>query len=459
MLHDKCAVFGIFGHEKAAELTKDGLYMLQHRGQENSGICSTDGEKIYLHVAKGLVRNVFTSEAISTLIGHAAIGHNLYSTSEPRIEENAQPHTVVSKKGIELTGACNGSLPFYNDLRERLIQAGYQLKSYSDNEAILTLIALYLDEGNNMQSAIRMMMYDLIDAAYSLVILTKNELWAVRDWRGFRPLILGRLGTAYVIASETCAFDIMGATYIRDIFPGEITRINQEGERGFREERDIQYSFCGFEHIYIARPDSLVFGFPVLTVRRRLGAKLWELYPVEADMVISVPDSANEAALGLAEASRIPFQIGLVRHHNTTREFTLPNQEIRDVESKYKHNPNKWVVNGKRIIVVDDSIVRGTASRKIIRMLRNAGAQKIHFRVSAVKIISPCFMGVDTPTKQELPGSHMSDQEICSSIEADTLGYMTLEGLRECLPDGKKYCDACFTGKYPIKIPENKLAG
>ncbi len=457
---DECAVTGIYGHPQASELTSLSLHMLQHRGQEGSGIISSDGSNFYSHKRAGLVRQIFLPDVLNSLPGMAAIGHNRYSTCGPQTAVNLQPHLVTAKNGTVLAGCSNGDLPGYKELRARLDSAGYQLASENDGEAIVTLIASYLDRGNDMLNAIQRTMEDLEEGAYSYLVLTNNELWAFRDPRGFRPFALGRLGEAYVLASETCAFDLLGASYIRDVFPGQIIRINAQGERSFSYQKDgsrHKPSHCEFEYIYFARPDSVVFGTSVSSVRRKLGAKLYELHPVDADIVADVPDSSTIHALGFSEASGIRFDRAITRHHYALRQFIQPDQKIRDVEAKYKHNPDQAVVKGKRIILVEDSIVRGTTARKLVRMLRIAGAKEIHYRVASPPIISPCFMGIDTPTREELIASSKTIEEIRDFIEADSLAYLTVEAMHDCLPEKDKYCSACFTGKYPIHIPDHKL--
>jgi len=455
-------MFGIYGNPKAAALTVDGNYMQQHRGQEASGIVTLDNGQFFVHKGIGLVREIFSKEILTGLPGQIAIGSNLYSTNNAGGDENIQPFIIESKKSIKIAGCIDGDLPFYEELRQCLKdEFDYDLVSNHPGEAVVALVAMYLDQGNDELTAIKKTMEKFKGGACSGVFIINGALWAVRDAFGFRPLALGRLGEAYVIVSETCAFDIMGASYIRDVEPGQIVRINQEGERSFSGQASEETAFCGFEYIYFARPDSMVFGHPVSVIRKKIGAKLWELYPVEADLVISIPDSANQHAIGLAHASDIRYDEGLIRSHYVGREFIEPDQDKREDVQKYKHNPVRGILRGKRVIVVDDSIVRGTASRKLVRMLRIAGAKEIHMRIGSPRIYYPCFFGVDTPTRKELAANIWPDQEdFRQYIEADSVEHIPLEALYDCLPGGgRRYCSACFTGEYSCaeRIPPEKL--
>lgn len=484
-LRDKCGIAAVFGFENAAELCMKMLHMLQHRGPEASGIATEN----VIHKSLGLVRDIFTPSVLEKLIGRMAIGHNRYSTCGENDLKSAYPHEYTSKGGIKIVGVSNGDIPRYRYLRERLLTAGYPLVTHNDCEATVALLAYYLDQGFEVSAAIKELMLDpdLDGAAYSAVFIIDGVLWVFRDPYGVRPLSLGRYQDGYVVASETLAFKVIGATFIRDIFPGEICMISDEGERGSPGVgRDRNYH-CVFEWIYFARPDSVVFGHSVSDRRKIFGAKLWELYreriipglaeiddvgdPAQRQMelakkleeyvVIAVPDSANSSAKGFSRASGIEMDFGLVRSHYEGRGFMPPKQEKREKVVAYKYNPDEAVVRGKRVIVIDDSIVRSTTSRKLVRMLRNAGALEVIVLIGSPPIIWPCFLGVDTPTKRELVASSMSVDEIRHEIEADILFYLTIEGLCECLPEnGANFCLGCFNKSYPAldKIPAEKFA-
>lgn len=452
MVNDKCGVFGIFGNAKAAELTYFGLYALQHRGQESAGIVTTNRDKIHLHKGMGQVSEVFAEQEImSRLTGKIAIGHTRYSTTGASSLINIQPF-IITNRSRYLAIAHNGNLTNALELRTRLDASGSIFQTTSDTEIILHLAA---------KSKKRTRIERICDAlstirgAFSLLFLTEDSIIAARDPLGFRPLCLGKFRSAHVVASETCAFDLIGARYVRDIEPGEVLEISEKGLKSYFPVKPRKHAFCIFEYIYFSRPDSKVFGENVDKIRRRLGRQLAREHPVEADIVIGIPDSANTATLGYAEESGIRFEIGLIRNHYVGRTFIDPQQKIRDLDVKVKFNPVKGVLKGRRIIVVDDSIVRGTTSKKLVSLIRDAGAKEIHFRVSSPPIISPCFFGIDMPTRQELIASTMSVEKIEKYLEVDSLRYLSLEGMLSIssLPD-TSFCASCFSGKYPIKTPE-----
>jgi amidophosphoribosyltransferase len=451
VVHDKCGVFAVFRHARAAELAYLGLYALQHRGQESVGIVSSDGGVFHLHKAMGEVPEVFSRpETIAKLVGDVAIGHNRYSTTGASSLINIQPF-LITNRSSNLAVAHNGNLTNALELKKNLDSKGSIFQTTSDTEVILHLAAVSkkttrLDRICDALSKCK--------GAYSLVFLTEDSVIAARDPQGFRPLALGKLGATWVVASETCAFDIIGAKYVRDVAPGEVLEISDKGLKSTYPIRSTKQAFCIFEYIYFSRPDSKVFGENVDKVRRRLGRALAEEHPVEADIVIGIPDSANTATLGFSEASGIRYEIGLIRNHYVGRTFIDPHQKIRDLDVKLKFNPVKGVLRGRRVVVVDDSIVRGTTSKKLVKMIREAGAKEIHFRVSSPPIISPCFFGIDMPTKKELIGANMTVAEIEKYLEVDSLRYLSLDNMLSMpsLPNST-FCHGCFSGKYPIKVP------
>lgn len=453
LIQEDCGVFGIFGAKKAAELTYLGLYSLQHRGQEGVGIASSNGERLCLHKGMGLVNDVFSQkEILSGLKGEIAIGHNRYSTTGSSFLVNVQP-LLINYKGGELAVAHNGNLTNSSSLRQSMEKKGSIFQTTSDSEIVLHLIAR-----SNKTTAIDMVKEALLQlkGAFSLVFLTSNSIIAARDPRGFRPLSLGRLKDAWVVASETCAFDIIGAEYQRDVLPGEVILINKNGIKSYFPFKKTKEAFCIFEFIYFARPDSMIYGENVDKIRRRLGKQLAKEQPADADIVMSVPDSSNTATLGYSEESGIKYDFGLIRNHYIGRTFIHPDQKIRDLDARIKYNPVKGVLKGKRVVIVDDSIVRGTTSRKLVKMIKNAGARQIHFRVSSPPIISPCFYGIDMPTKKELIASSKSVEEIRQHLGVESLGYLSLEGMLSIhsLPKNN-FCTACFSGKYPTKVEMN----
>jgi len=451
--HEECGVFGIFGHADAANLTYLGLYALQHRGQESAGIVSSDGKKLYSEKSMGLVADIFTEDRIKKLPGHAAIGHNRYSTTGDSVSINIQPILVNFAMG-GLAIAHNGNLVNAGILKAELEAYGSIFQSTMDSEVIIHLIA---------QSRLSNLNERIVDAlqhvqgAYSLLLLAEDKLIGVRDPHGFRPLVLGEVGGAYVLASETCALDLIEATYIREIEPGEMVVINGSGIQSTFPFKRAAPSHCIFEFIYFARPDSYVFGQNVYSIRKEFGRQLARETGVQADVVIPVPDSGVPAALGYAEEAGIPFGLGLIRNHYVGRTFIEPRQAIRHFGVKIKLNPVRDVLKGKRVVVVDDSIVRGTTSKKIIKMIRNAGASEIHMRISSPPTMFPCYYGIDTPTRQELIASSHNIEEIRKYITADTLGYITLDGVRKVVDRPINYCVACFCGDYPVPFPGEKM--
>ena len=450
---EQCALFGIHGVDDAAQLAYLGLYSLQHRGQESSGIVTSDGERIFEHRDLGLVSKVYNREILAGLKGRMAIGHNRYSTMGLSSVANIQPLLVDCKVG-KIAVAHNGNLVNAVGLRRRMELEGSIFRSTTDSEVILHLIAR--SNRSTLEEAI-MEALGQVQGAFSLVFLTKGALIAARDTRGFRPLCLGRLDDAYVVASESCAFDLIGAMYLREIAPGEICALGPGGPRFMRfaepEERLLQ---CIFEFIYFSRPDSRVFGENVDKVRRRLGRRLAEESPAEADIVIAVPDSSNTIALGFSERANVPFELGLIRNHYVGRTFIQPRQSMRDWDVRIKFNPVRGVLKGKRIIVVDDSIVRGSTMRKLVSMLRQAGADKIHLRIGSPPITHSCYYGIDTPTRGELIASSHTVDQIGEYLGVDSLHYLSIEGLLSCVENPDRFCTACFSGNYPI-LPDGCL--
>jgi amidophosphoribosyltransferase len=447
--HDHCGVFGIFGHAEAAKMTYLGLYALQHRGQESAGIASTDGANVHVHKAMGHVQEIFTPEVISQLPGAAAMGHTRYSTAGDTVLMNAQPVVIDCNKG-KLALGHNGNLTNALEVRRRLEHRGSIFQSTSDTEVIVHLIAR--SAARNLSGAIADAL-NQVEGAYSLLLLTRDEIYAIRDPRGFRPLNLGRLDGAWVVASETCAFDLIDAEYVREVEPGEMVRISRSGVESIRFAAEKPHQYCIFEHVYFSRPDSLVFGRPVNQSRERLGRLLAREHPVEADIVTPVPDSGTPAAVGYAAESGIPFRMALIRNHYIGRTFIEPVQAIRDFGVKLKLNPVRRMLEGQRVVLVDDSIVRGTTSRKIVRLVREAGATEVHVRISCPPTISPCYYGVDTPRREELIAAQKPIEDIRRFLGADSLGYLSLASLRAAVEDTEgKFCTSCYTGSYPIEL-------
>jgi len=452
--NEECGVFGILGDPEAAHLAYLGLHALQHRGQEGAGIACSDGSLIRAARGRGLVHDVFGGAQLATLTGTLAVGHNRYSTAGDDTLRNIQPFVVRYQDG-QIAIAHNGNLVNANALREELEARGSIFTATSDTEVILHLIA------TSTQSTIINRLVDAlsrVQGAWSLLLATESTLVAVRDPHGFRPLVLGRRGPAWVVTSETCALDLIGATFVREVQPGEMVIIDpREGLTSLRPFPRKPRRACVFEHIYFARPDSIVFGRSVYEMRVQLGRMLARAQPVDADVVVPVPDSGVPGALGYSQESGIPYQLGLLRSHYVGRTFIEPSQQIRDFGVKLKLSPVRSVLEGRRVIVVDDSIVRGTTSRKIVRLLRHAGAREVHVRVTAPPTTGSCFYGIDTPNRDELIAARMDIEAIRAWLEADSLGYLPLETLREAEGEDRgRYCDACFSGDYPIEIrPES----
>ena len=465
-LREECGVFGVFGHEEAAKLAALGLHALQHRGQEAAGVITFDGARFAQERRLGLVGDKFTrEEIIERLAGHAAVGHVRYSTSGGTLNRNIQPLFADLEAG-GFAVAHNGNLTNALTLRRELVSNGAIFQSTADTEVIVHLTAradksLTLPE--RLASALKR-----LQGAYSLVTLSKEGLIGVRDPYGVRPLVLGRLpaaaGGAYVFASESCAFDIIGAEFIRDVKPGEMVIVNGEGLKSlfpFQDVSSAKSKFCVFEYVYFARPDSMIEGLNVYGVRKRIGQELAREAPAAADMVIPVPDSGNPAAMGFAEVSGVPFETGIIRNHYVGRTFIEPSQQIRDLGVKLKHNANHNLIAGKRVILVDDSVVRGTTSRKIVEMIRAAGATEVHLRIASPPTKHSCFYGVDTPDEDQLLASRMNNEEMRVFIGADSLAFISLDGLYRATNHPARnnqepqYCDACFSGDYPIPLTDN----
>ena len=452
--HDECGVFGVFGHPEAANLTYLGLYALQHRGQESAGIVASTGGDLNLHRAMGEVEEIFQPSVLAKLPGSSAIGHTRYSTAGDKALLNAQPIMIDCNKG-KIALAHNGNLTNALEWRRKLEHRGSIFQSNSDTEVIVHLIAR--SQARNFSAALGDAL-NLVEGAYSLLVLTPEELYAVRDPRGFRPLALGKIATAdgseaWAVASETCAFDLMNAEYVRDVEPGEMLRISRSGIESIRFSPPKPHQFCIFEHVYFSRPDSTVFGRSVNESREMLGRLLAREHPVEADMIVPIPDSGVPAAIGYSLESKIPFRMGLIRNHYIGRTFIEPSQAIRNFGVKLKLNPVRNLVAGQRVVLVDDSIVRGTTSRKLVRLMREAGAKEVHMRISCPPTISPCYYGVDTPTKEELIASSNTPEQICKYLGADSLGYLSLPGLKQAVNDkDAEFCTSCYTGVYPTDL-------
>jgi amidophosphoribosyltransferase len=449
--HEECGVVGVHGHPEAATLAYLALYALQHRGQESAGIVASNGEALISHRGMGHVAEIFDQEILARLRGSLAIGHNRYSTQGSTVLKNCQPFVVEWAHGA-LAIAHNGNLVNADELRAKLEARGSIFQSTVDSEVIVHLIAASTE--NTLTDRI-------IDAlgqvrgAYSLVFLTEDRIIAARDPSGFRPLVLGRIGDAVVIASETCALDLVDATYEREIEPGEIVTVSARGVESVHPFRPQERRHCVFEYIYFARPDSRVFGRNVYEVRKELGRQLAREAPVPADIVIAVPDSGVPAAIGYAEQAGLPYEMGLIRNHYVGRTFIEPSSSIRHFGVKVKLNALREVLAGRRVIVVDDSIVRGTTSRKLVHMIRQAGAREVHVRISSPPTTHPCFYGIDTPTREELIASAHSVAEIRDYLGADSLAYLSVEGMYRFTRSPATFCDACFTGQYPIPPAED----
>ncbi|GEO24533.1 amidophosphoribosyltransferase [Alicyclobacillus acidoterrestris] len=455
---EECGVFGIYGHPQAAPLTYYGLVALQHRGQEAAGIATTDGTNMYSHKGLGLLADVFKHGELEGLSGHAAIGHVRYSTAGANTLQNAQPITLNTHARNFAIGH-NGNLVNAKWLRIRLEQEGSLFQTTTDTEVIAHLIAKAgaQDLTEAVASAVQQ-----IQGGFSVVILGNDELIAARDPLGLRPMVLGQLSDAYVVASESCALDTIGAEFIRDIEPGEMICIDAQGLHASRFATRRARKMCTFEHVYFARPDSDVDGWNVHAVRKRLGRILAEQYPADGDIVIGVPDSSVSAAAGYAEASGLPLETGLIKNRYIARTFIQPSQELRDVGVRLKLNAVRSIVEGKRVVLIDDSIVRGTTSRRIVRLLRSAGAREVHVRISSPPYVSPCHYGIDTASEGQLIAANNTVQEICELIEADSLHFLTVDDLMAGFGfvkgDAVPFCNACFTRNYPTALIDQSLS-
>lgn len=453
--HDECGVFGIWNHPQASRLAYLGLYAIQHRGQESAGIVTREGQSHHIKTGLGLVAEVFDDKALNELPGDAAIGHVRYSTTGISNLSNVQPLSAQLYNG-PIAIAHNGNIVNASPLKSELKSQGAIFQGTNDTEVVLHLVARH--PSNNLLECFKAAL-EKLDGSYSVAFLSHDALFAARDPYGFRPLVLGQMDEGYngkptyVVASETCAFDLIGARYVREIQPGEIFWVDETGEHSVMLDRTAQKAQCVFEHVYFSRPDSVVFGESVYETRKRAGAVLSRENPVEVDMIIPVPDSGVPAAIGYSNASGVPFELGIIRNHYIGRTFIQPQQAIRDFGVKIKLNPQAAVLKGKRVVVVDDSLVRGTTSRKIVGLVRAAGAKEVHLRIAAPPTMGPCYYGVDTPEKNQLIAANQSLESIRQFVGADSLGYLSLEGLKEAVRGEKGgYCAACFDGKYPTPL-------
>jgi amidophosphoribosyltransferase len=453
-LREHCGIFGVFGHSEAANLTYLGLHALQHRGQESAGIVVSDGQEVREHRAMGLVADVFGEKIVRELKGSSAIGHVRYSTAGDSDPANAQPFTARWSGGV-LAIAHNGNLVNADALRAELMEMGALFQSTSDTEAILHLVAR--SRGADLAARIGEGL-KRVQGAYSLLFLTERAIVGVRDPWGLRPLVLGRLKGAYVLASETCALDLIEAEFLREVEPGEVIVIDADGLHSTRPLPPAPTARCVFELIYFSRPDSMMFGRSVHEVRKEFGRQLALEHPADVDLVIPVPDSGTPAALGFSQQSKVPFDFGLIRSHYVGRTFIEPQQSIRHFGVKLKLSAVAPLLRGKRIAVVDDSIVRGTTSRKIVTILRAAGAREVHVRISSPPTAWPCYYGIDTPRREELIAASHSRDEIAKYLAADSLGYLSLKGVAAAVGDFSSWCDACFSGRYPIDFSAGKAA-
>jgi amidophosphoribosyltransferase len=447
-LHEECGLFGIYGHEHAAHLTYLGLYALQHRGQESAGIVAYDGKKTFEHKGMGLVSQVFKEEELEGLSGHIAIGHNRYSTTGQSRTANIQPLVVDCRAG-KIALAHNGNLVNALEKRRKMERDGSIFGTTLDSEVILHLMARSQEDDPEEMIVGAL---EQVQGAFSLLLLVSGKLIGVRDPYGFRPLCLGMLDGSYILSSESCALDIIGAEYVRDVEPGELVIIDEGGIRSKTLGKAPKQAKCIFEFIYFSRPDSVVFGENVDKIRRKLGVVLAKHHPADADMVISVPDSSNTSSLGFAQESRIPFELGLIRNHYIGRTFIQPKQTLRDGNVRIKFNPVRGVLKNKRVVVVDDSIVRGSTMRKLVKMLKRAGAREVHLRICSPPIMFPCFYGIDTPEREELIASTHTIEQIRIYLGADSLEYLTVEELMCTVDDPEHFCYACFNGEYAIPL-------
>jgi len=444
---EECGVCGVFGHPDAAKLTYFGLYALQHRGQESAGIVASDGTTVNAHKAMGLVPEVFSERTLQTLKGHLSVGHVRYSTTGESSIVNAQPFTATHQ-GCSLSVAHNGNLVNIRELRSQLEQQGSIFQSTMDSEVVVHLLARHADLG--LEQAITETLAR-IKGAYSMLLMTQDTLIALRDPNGFRPLCLGQLNGSYIVASETCALDLVEAQYIRDIEPGEVLFINKDGLKSFKPHPAERHSFCIFEQVYFARPDSDIFGINVYQSRKRMGEILARECKIDADFVMPFPDSGNYAAIGFSQASGIPLEMGVIRNHYVGRTFIQPTQSMRDFSVRVKLNPVRSFLQGKRVIIMEDSIIRGTTGRSRVNSLRAAGVKEVHMLISCPPTRFPCYYGIDFPSGGELIASSKSVEEIRQSLGLDSLYYLSIDGLVEAVGgNAQSYCLACYTGDYPI---------
>lgn len=454
-LKEECGIFGIFGDDEASTLTQLGLFAMQHRGQEACGIVSCDNGELHQHREIGLVADVLNETVLRKLTGTSAIGHTRYSTAGKNTLDEVQPFSVTCQHG-QIAVCHNGNLPFAEARRRELERDGAIFSSTSDTETILHGIAR--TQAKDAVGAVTKVLQNT-EGAFSLLFLTPQALIAVRDPRGFRPLVLGKYKDAWCVASETCAFDLMDAEYIREVEPGEVIIVDADGMRSSMPFEKKAVSVCTFEHVYFSRPDSIIYGRSVNESRHKMGKRLAEEHPVDADLVVPVPDSGVAAAIGYAHWSGINFRQAIIRNHYVGRTFIEPSQSIRSFGVRLKLNPIKDLINGNRIILVDDSIVRGTTSKKIVEMVRDAGAREVHMRISCPPTAHSCYYGVDTPHRQDLIASRMTVEDIRQYIGVDTLGYLSLEGMLEAIGlDTGSTCSACWTGKYPTLIANGQSA-
>ncbi|MBF0911413.1 MAG: amidophosphoribosyltransferase [Atopobiaceae bacterium] len=456
-LHEECGVFGVWAPNRdVARLTYFALHALQHRGQDSAGIAVGDGQTVLIRKDTGLVTEVFNNDDLNAMPGKVAVGHCRYGTAGAKGWESAQPH-ISSIDQTLIALAHNGTLVNFDSLREELSSRQISFRSHTDSEVAAQLIGYFTRRTHRLRSGISSTM-KLIEGGFAMVLIRENALYAFRDPNGIRPLVLGHLGAEdennWVVASETCALDIVGATFVREVAPGEIIRITDDGLSSERGIESHNQSDCLFEQVYFSRPDSIIGGRSVYAIRHQMGRQLAKETSVEADLVIGVPDSGVPAAEGFAEELKIPFGTGLIKNRYVARTFIQPTQQLRELGVRLKLNALSDVVAGKRIVMVDDSVVRGTTSKQIVQLLRDAGATEVHVRSASPKVVWPCFYGIDTADQDQLIAANMSTEKICSFIGADSLGFLTLDGLMSCVPS-RGYCDACFSGNYPVEIPQD----
>jgi len=451
--HDECGVVGIFDNPEAANLAYLGLYSLQHRGQESAGIVASREGKLHLEVGMGKVAEVFNDDRLERLHGHMALGHNRYSTAGDSTLHNAQPCLINYSEG-SLALAHNGNLVNAQSIRQELVSKGAIFQSTNDSEVIVHLMAQAKNESFADRAATALKQ---VKGAFSLLLMTENEMIAARDPNGFRPLCLGKLDSSYIVASESCVFDLVEGEFIREIEPGELLLINKDGLTSYFPFKKTEVKQCVFEHIYFSRPDSFLFNQSVYESRKKMGRALAQEFPADVDLIVPVPDSGVISALGFSEESGIPFEMGLIRNHYVGRTFIEPQSQIRHFGVKVKLNAVKPVLTGKRVAIIDDSIVRGTTSRKIVKMIREAGATEVHVRISSPPILYSCFYGIDTPTRSELLASQHDLEGIRKFLDADSVHYISIEKLLSVFNDNRKnFCTACFDGNYPVKIEDKE---